>query len=291
LANLEILSFVFYPIITGIGKDKQKLKWLAFAAIKNKDNNDSCIIGDKQLIVKSDANNDSHSNNASRMTLNENLPSPERPDTILSPTTAFLLKPISKTSQFYERIPRASGNAKNRFLNLPAPYHLLPDTPYFRRAPIIPPPTRESSSTRQMPIQQCIINHYLSSMKMDDENGFAAIERYERECYEQLYVSFSCYYPPHEHFGVRGFQKGTGRIEGNVYDTGSRVDMNTGKHIPSTNFFTASMANADYAKTFNHLANSTNGHNWSALVAPFNQRYKVWNCQPSWWTCNFNFKE
>ncbi|VDP15559.1 unnamed protein product [Onchocerca flexuosa] len=85
---------------------------------------------------------------ASTMTLNEDMPSPERPGTRPLPTTAFLLKQISEannmfeTGQFYERTSHNSGSEKNRFLNLPAPYHLLPDTPYFRRAPIVPPPTR-----------------------------------------------------------------------------------------------------------------------------------------------------
>ncbi|EJW75776.1 hypothetical protein WUBG_13314 [Wuchereria bancrofti] len=85
--------------------------------------------------------------NASVMTLKENMPSPEQTGTRPSPATVFLLKQISEAnvpeiSQFYEKISRDSGNENNRFLNLPAPYHLLPYTPYFRQAPIVPPPTR-----------------------------------------------------------------------------------------------------------------------------------------------------
>ncbi|EJD75739.1 hypothetical protein LOAG_17182 [Loa loa] len=125
---------------------------------KDKDDNDSYFIGGAKLLgftntLRGDSNNGTSKHqipchpNASVMTLNENMPSPERPGTRPSPATAFLLKRISEanmleTDQFYERISRDSGNEKNRFLNLPAPYHLLPDTPYFRRAPIVPPPTR-----------------------------------------------------------------------------------------------------------------------------------------------------
>ncbi|VBB25707.1 unnamed protein product [Acanthocheilonema viteae] len=174
--------------------------------MKNKDDNDSYITGDTKLFEFTNSNNDmskryhiSFHPNASTMTLNDNVPSPERPGTRPSPATAFFLKQISEannmseTGHFYERIPRDNGNEKNRFLNLPAPYHLLPNTPYFRRAPIVPPPTRSLSTTEQIPIQQRIINRYLASMKMDDENGFAAIAQYERECYEHLYMS--SYYP------------------------------------------------------------------------------------------------
>uniref|UniRef100_A0AAF5PKF5 Uncharacterized protein n=1 Tax=Wuchereria bancrofti TaxID=6293 RepID=A0AAF5PKF5_WUCBA len=216
--------------------------------------------------------------NASVMTLKENMPSPEQPGTRPSPATVFLLKQISEAnvpeiSQFYEKISRDSGNENNRFLNLPAPYHLLPYTPYFRQAPIVPPPTRSLSTTEQMPIQQRIINRYLASMKIDDENGFAVIARYEQECYKHLCVS--SYYPlltlpeqqPCAYLGMREFRKGAGRI-GDGFDTGLRIAED---------------------QTMICTGNSTN-NDWSTILSPCNQHYEIWDCAPLW-TWNFNFKE
>ncbi|VDN06327.1 unnamed protein product [Thelazia callipaeda] len=131
--------------------------------------------------------------------LNEYMPSPERPRNRPTPATALLLKQISQINNkseinhFCDRISWNNGKEKNQFLNLPAPYHLLPDTPYFRRAPIVPPPTRNLSTTEQISVQQRIINRYLASMKIDDENGFDAIAKYEQQCYQQL--STTTYYP------------------------------------------------------------------------------------------------
>uniref|UniRef100_A0AAF5RY61 RRM domain-containing protein n=2 Tax=Wuchereria bancrofti TaxID=6293 RepID=A0AAF5RY61_WUCBA len=256
---------------------------------KDKDDNDPYVIGDAKLLGFTDPFQGDSTNciskhqipcypNASVMTLKENIPSPERPGTRPSPATAFLLKQISETNvpetgQFYEKISRDSGNEKNRFLNLPAPYHLLPDTPYFRQAPIVPPPTRSLSTTEQMPIQQRIINRYLASMKIDDENGFAVIARYEQECYKHLCVS--SYYPlltlpeqqPCAYLGMREFRKGAGRI-GDGFDTGLRIAED---------------------QTMICTGNSTN-NDWSTILSPCNQHYEIWDCAPLW-TWNFNFKE
>uniref|UniRef100_A0A0R3Q9B2 Ovule protein n=1 Tax=Brugia timori TaxID=42155 RepID=A0A0R3Q9B2_9BILA len=83
------------------------------------------------------------------------------------------------SSQFYEKISHDSGNEKNRFLNLPAPYHLLPDTPYFRRAPIVPPPTRLSllvrsyrlSQKRISILKQCAITRGKKQPGIDAKNS------------------------------------------------------------------------------------------------------------------------
>ncbi|VDK76200.1 unnamed protein product [Litomosoides sigmodontis] len=164
------------------------MECVAFAALEDKDGafqSNSASDSSKHIQI--------YQSNAST-TLNENMPSPERPGSRPLPVTALLLKQISEAnmsepSQSYERASRDTGSKKSRFLNLPAPYHLLPDTPYFRRALIVPPPIRNLSTTERIPIQQRIINRYLASMKMDDENGFAAIAQYERECYKHLLTS------------------------------------------------------------------------------------------------------
>ncbi|KAK6112486.1 hypothetical protein QQG55_47890 [Brugia pahangi] len=274
-------------------------------SIKDKDESDPYIIGDAKLLGFADPFQGNSNNciskhqipcypNASVMTLKENMPSPERPGTRPSPATAFLLKQISEANvpesgQFYEKISRDSGNEKNRFLNLPAPYHLLPDTPYFRRAPIVPPPTRSLSTTEQMPIQQRIINRYLASMKIDDENGFAAIARYEQECYKHLCAS--SYYPlltlpeqqPCAYLGMREFKKGAGRI-GDGFDTGLRIGMGARKHTLSADFIDSSTVKN---QTVIHTLNSTN-NDWSTILSPCNQHYEIWDCAPLW---TWNFKQ
>ncbi|EJD75740.1 hypothetical protein LOAG_17183 [Loa loa] len=130
-------------------------------------------------------------------------------------------------------------------------------------------------------------------MKMDDENGFAAIARYERECYEHLFAS-SHYHlttlPEQQGFGfpgARGFQKGTGRI-GADFDAGTRLGMNAGKHTLSTNFIGPLMIE-DQTKIGTSLENSNN-NDWPTLLAASNQYYEIWNCAPLL-TWNFNFKE
>ncbi|MCP9262978.1 hypothetical protein DINM_006341 [Dirofilaria immitis] len=241
----------------------------------DKDDGDPYSIADAKLLglansFQSNVNNDIikhqiyYHPNTRMMTLKENMPSPERPGTRPSPT-----------GQFYEKISCNSGSEKNRFLNLPAPYHLLPDTPYFRRAPIVPPPTRSLSAIEQIPIQQRIINRYLASMKMDDEKGFAAIAKYERECYEHLYVT--SYYPTtvlseqqkYGRSGVRRFQKGTGRTEAG-FDAESRLDMNVEKHILSANFFSPSTVEEQKLTCIN--LGSTMNSAWSTLLVPSNQQ-------------------
>ncbi|EJW73418.1 hypothetical protein WUBG_15674 [Wuchereria bancrofti] len=124
-----------------------------------------------------------------------------------------------------------------------------------------------------MPIQQRIINRYLASMKIDDENGFAVIARYEQECYKHLCVS--SYYPlltlpeqqPCAYLGMREFRKGAGRI-GDGFDTGLRIAED---------------------QTMICTGNSTN-NDWSTILSPCNQHYEIWDCAPLW-TWNFNFKE
>ncbi|KAM3728473.1 Ophiophagus venom factor [Dirofilaria immitis] len=274
----------------------------------DKDDGDPYSIADAKLLglansFQSNVNNDIikhqiyYHPNTRMMTLKENMPSPERPGTRPSPVTAFLLKQISganmfETGQFYEKISCNSGSEKNRFLNLPAPYHLLPDTPYFRRAPIVPPPTRSLSAIEQIPIQQRIINRYLASMKMDDEKGFAAIAKYERECYEHLYVT--SYYPTtvlseqqkYGRSGVRRFQKGTGRTEAG-FDAESRLDMNVEKHILSANFFSPSTVEEQKLTCIN--LGSTMNSAWSTLLVPSNQQnYEVWNMTHCHWSGRIN---
>uniref|UniRef100_A0A915PN09 RRM domain-containing protein n=1 Tax=Setaria digitata TaxID=48799 RepID=A0A915PN09_9BILA len=208
--------------------------------------------------------------NTSKTTLKENMPSPERPGTRPSPATAFLLKQISEANmpeagELYERIPRDNGNEKNRFLNLPAPYHLLPDTPYFRRAPIVPPPTRSLSATEQMPVQQRIINRYLASMKLDDENGFAAIAQYERESYDHLCASSQN--PLTEEYR-RDATAGTGEE----------------KQLFSTDFL-----DDDRPKECNGTRGVTSD-DWLELLISPKQHYEMWSCSPMW-TWNLNLKE
>lgn len=130
-----------------------------------------------------------------------------------------------------------------------------------------------------MPIQQRIINRYLASMKMDDENGFAAIAQYERECYEHLCAPL--YYPStalseqqrYECLGEKWFRKGTERAGAEVIE----------KHIVSTDSFDPSMTE-DQTKI------CTTNSDWSTLLSPSSQHYEIWNSTPLW-SWNFNFKE
>ncbi|CAB3396900.1 unnamed protein product [Caenorhabditis bovis] len=59
-----------------------------------------------------------------------------------------------------------SSSSDSAYLPLAPPYHILPNTPYFRNATIIPPPVRDGSNVS---ILQRIINRYLESMEIHDE--------------------------------------------------------------------------------------------------------------------------
>ncbi|CAI5452923.1 unnamed protein product [Caenorhabditis angaria] len=59
------------------------------------------------------------------------------------------------------------SSCSSGFLPLPPPYHILPDTPYFRKAIIIPP-KRNIHSEEHVPILQRVINSYLYSMEVND---------------------------------------------------------------------------------------------------------------------------
>ncbi|KHN78005.1 hypothetical protein Tcan_03665 [Toxocara canis] len=65
-------------------------------------------------------------------------------------------------------------------LTLPAPYHLLPDTPYFRKALIVPPPVRGPTVIKRPPLLSRIISRYLASMTADDERCFERIAQLEQ---------------------------------------------------------------------------------------------------------------
>uniref|UniRef100_A0A8R1TQN0 Uncharacterized protein n=1 Tax=Onchocerca volvulus TaxID=6282 RepID=A0A8R1TQN0_ONCVO len=142
---------------------------------------------------------------------------------------------------------------------------------------------RSLSATEQMPIQQRIINRYLASMRMDDEKSFAAIARYERECYEQLYVT-SCYPPTtlseQQQYGcsrVRRFRTGTGRTEAG-FDIGSRIDMNVEKHILSADPFSSSVV--EEQKMICASVGSTTNSDCSTLLVPSNQHLQTTEYPP-----------
>lgn len=92
---------------------KRNVGYLTLSARKDEEYNDPYVVGDEKLREFSDKlRNNSRSgiskhipyhSNASATTLNENMPSPERPGTRPLPATAFLLKQISDANMLEVR--------------------------------------------------------------------------------------------------------------------------------------------------------------------------------------------
>lgn len=155
--------------------------------------------------------------------------------------------------------------------------------------------SRSVSATEQMTVQQRIINRYLASMKMDDENGFASIEQYERQYYERLYAKKSgTTTVPEQGEGVEG---STGSKLGQCgTSTGGSGNAETGQHVVDTDFLGPSriaektkLCTTENSNTGKN--NTDNDDNWVALIIPPDKQYEIWN-SPTTWTWNHcNFKD
>ncbi|GMT05426.1 hypothetical protein PENTCL1PPCAC_27600, partial [Pristionchus entomophagus] len=99
-------------------------------------------------------------------------PSPDRPE------NRAPRRRVAELAEIFDRgapspRPDASAVDGGAFLSLAPPYHLLPNTPYFRKAPIAPPPLKAPVPPAGA---QRVINRYLNSMKVMDNLGEMEIQ-------------------------------------------------------------------------------------------------------------------
>lgn len=104
--------------------------------------------------------------NDSRAVFTE-IPSPERPFLRPPSATAKELMEIHKNyrrGSHQENLDHSDPAKRPRYLPLAPPYHLLPNTSFFRKTAIKPPPTYCSDG---LPPLKRIINRYLASILID----------------------------------------------------------------------------------------------------------------------------
>ncbi|CAD6195383.1 unnamed protein product [Caenorhabditis auriculariae] len=126
------------------------------------------------------------------------------PSTLLQ-VSSFESVASNATSFLLQNYPIAPVNFAKGYLPLAPPYHILPDTPFFRNTNIIPPPRRPNEGVGTL---QRILNRYLESMEQNDEQQIAELEELEdshstrfRRC----------------HSTRRGFLGGTASIENLIF--------------------------------------------------------------------------
>ncbi|VDK50968.1 unnamed protein product [Anisakis simplex] len=146
-------------------------------------------------------------------------------------------------------------------LALPAPYHLLPNTPYFRKAVIIPPPVRGPTVIRHPPLAIAIVNRYVASMIADDRERFGGIMNFNEYCninVENRAKLNECQQPPSSPAAAALYPNGNDN--NGMISTGCITNQSPYQYL----------SNSDYYPNFN-LHQSTNAYFASSLVKAPNE--------------------
>ncbi|PAV78992.1 hypothetical protein WR25_10318 [Diploscapter pachys] len=94
------------------------------------------------------------------------------------PSRLRSLSSSTDSTSFIPPLLSVDTSSNSSYLPLAPPYHILPDTAYFRSATIIPPPNQ---SNEGLPTLKRIHNRYITSMMYADEQETALLESYHND--------------------------------------------------------------------------------------------------------------